>query len=191
MFRPLAIIIAAISISRPDLGAEELTRYASVLQQESKKRGFDPLTAVAIIHFESGWQPSAISPNGEDYGLGQIRARYVGACRSDPDPLESPSAECASVKQSLLDAETNIRTMGEVIENNRKLCREKVGSMALPRWLASYQGLNFPKQGKWCQPADKTWKVVKYRRFLIVEAAKRARESARDKPPARAPARPR
>jgi hypothetical protein len=178
MFRPLAIIVSAILLSRPELAPEEAERFAKVVQSEAKDRGFDPLTAVAIVHSESGWHPGTVSSNGEDYGLGQIRARYVGACKGDTDPLSNPSAECRAVKESLLDAESNLHTMAQLISDNRKLCLEKTKSAALPRWLASYQGLNFPKQKRWCVPGEKTWQVIKYRDWLLREAGKR-------KPPAK------
>jgi len=173
VLRPLATIVTAILLSRPEMPREEAERYARVVQEEAKTRDFDPLTAVAIIHFESGWVPSVVSADGEDYGLGQIRARYVGACRNDDDPLSAPSAECQQVKQSLLDAESNLRTMGQVISENKKLCFTKTHSNQLSRWLASYQGLNFPKQRRWCVPGEKTWRVVRYRDFLLRETAKR------------------
>jgi hypothetical protein len=192
MLRPIAIIVAAIALSRPGIAVDEAERYAKVLQEEAKERGFDPLTAVAIVHFESGWHPEVVSSNREDYGLGQIRARYVGACRSDSSPRDNPSDECRALKKSLLDAETNLRTMAQLIDDNRKLCLEKTKSGATSRWLASYQGLNFPKQGKWCQPGEKTWQVVKYRDFLVRELGKKkpsasakngASKSAKPKPP--------
>jgi Transglycosylase SLT domain len=175
MLRPLAVIISAILLSRPELQREDAEHWARVLQQEAKQRDFDPLTGVAIIHFESGWHPGVVSPNGEDYGLGQIRARYIGACKRDKNPKDAPGPDCKAVKQSLLDADTNIRTMAQLISDNRKLCLDKVKTASLPRWLASYQGLNFPKQGKWCKPGEKTWRVIKYRNYLLQEVAKSKR----------------
>lgn len=178
MVRSLALIVSAILLTRPGMPTSEAEVYAKVLQAEAKEHGFDPLTGVAMIHFESGWHPQVVSDNGEDYGLGQIRARYVGACRKDEDPLNAPSPECKAVKESLLDAETNIREMARLITENRKLCKAKTGAAPFHRWLASYQGLNFPKEGKWCQPNDKTWRVIRYRKHLI-------RELSRPKPPAK------
>jgi hypothetical protein len=171
MLRPIAVIVSAILMSRPGMPVADAERYARVLQAEAKEHGFDPFTGVAIIHFESGWQPQAISANREDYGLGQIRARYVGACKNDEDPLGNPSEECRKVKQALLDAETNIRTMAELITNNRKLCTQKTGTAYFHQWLASYQGLNFPKQKRWCSPKKKTWQVIEYRKKLIAALA--------------------
>ena len=115
MLRPLDVIVAAILLARPDIAEDEAVRHAKVLREVAREHAFDPLTGVAIIRHESGWQSQTISANGEDYGLAQIRARYIGACRNDADPLRHPSKECQAVKRSLLDAETNIRTMGKLI----------------------------------------------------------------------------
>ena len=169
MVRSIAVIVSAILLSRPGMPVEDAKRYARVLQQEAKEHGFDPFTGVAMIHFESNWYPEVVSSNKEDYGLGQIRARYIGACRDDEDPVNHPSPECRAVQRSLLDAETNIKQMAELITNNRKLCRDKTGSALFHQWLASYQGLNFPKQKKWCQPRKRTWEVIEYRKKLIRE----------------------
>lgn len=167
--RPLFIIVAAILLSRPGVSEEEATTWAEVLQREAQEHDFDPLTGVAIIATESGFQPDAISQSGEDYGLGQIRARYVGACKRDSDPLNHPSPDCKQEKARLLEAEHNIEVMADLITRNRKLCKEKTGSATLPRWLASYQGRNYPKQNKWCQPGKKTYDVIAYRSWLIAQ----------------------
>ena len=184
MLRPLAMIVAAILLTRPEMPKEQAEGFARVLRDEARARNFDPLTAVAMVHFESGWHPEVVSANGEDYGLGQVRARFIGACKDDADPLDAPSPECKAVKQSLLDAETNLRAMAQLISDNKKLCLARVKSAALPRWLASYQGLNFPKQKKWCAPGDKTWKVVQYRSYLerTLTAKKPAVKSVPKKP---------
>ncbi len=166
MFRALSAIVAAIALSQPGLPRQTAERFATAIQREAVARGFDPFTAVAIIHFESSWVEDVISPNGEDYGLGQIRARFVGACRKDKSPKDAPSPECQAVKDALLSAERNIEAMGALIEHNRKVCREKARSTAFPRWLASYQGRNYPKQGRWCVPGKDTWKVIRFQQWL-------------------------
>ena len=176
VIRPIATIVAAILIGRPDMPVDEATRYATVLREVARQHEFDPYTGVSIIQHESGFLPRLVSDDGEDYGLGQIRARYVGACREDSDPLKAPSDACRKVKQSLLVPETNIREMAEIITRNRELCRRKTGSAWFHQWLASYQGRNFPKQGKWCQPGPDTFEVVKYRRWLVREVPKRLRQ---------------
>ena len=67
MIRPLAVIVSAILLSRPTMPVTEAARYARVLNEEAQKHAFDPLTAVAIVHFESRWQPGRISPDGEGW----------------------------------------------------------------------------------------------------------------------------
>jgi hypothetical protein len=200
MLRSIAVIVSGILLSRPGMPEEEAKRYAQVLQAEAKQHGFDPLTVVAMVHFESGWQPTAVSGDGEDYGLGQVRARFIGACRNDDDPLNAPSDECKKVKESLLDAETNLKAVAQIITDARKLCVDKTGAAPLHRWLASYQGLNFPSQKKWCKPGKKTWRVVKYRDELVrrlvsppprTKAKPGATVPAKATAPKRAPARKR
>ncbi|MCA9644560.1 MAG: hypothetical protein KC492_27905 [Myxococcales bacterium] len=171
MVRSLALIVLAIQLSRPSIPRQEAVHYAKVLQQEAKEHDFDPFTGVAIIHFESYWHPGVVSKDGEDYGLAQIRARYVKGCRADEDPLDAPSAECQSAKARLLDGATNIRRMAALITANRELCKEKTGRVWFHEWLASYQGRNRPKQDKWCKPGEGTWRVVNYRKELIAKLA--------------------
>jgi hypothetical protein len=167
--RPLAVIVWAILASRPSVSELDATRYAKALQSVAKLHHFDPFTGVAIIQQESGFNPSSISRDGEDYGLGQIRARYIGPCQADEDPILNPSAECQAVKESLLDPEVNIRTMAELIVTNRKFCRKKTGSALFHQWLASYQGRNYPAQRRWCKAGDKTWTVIRHRERLLKE----------------------
>jgi hypothetical protein len=145
----------------------EASRYAKALAAEAEKHDFDPLTAVAIIHFESRWRPNAVSPDGEDWGLGQIRARWLSACRDDEDPVHRPSEACLAAKQSLLVPENNIRRMAAIISANRELCKERAGAGDLPHWLAGYEGLSAPARDVWCKPGPKTWQVVAYRRHLV------------------------
>jgi hypothetical protein len=145
----------------------EARRYAVVLQEEAAKHAFDPLTVVAIVHYETRWRPGLVSSDGEDYGLGQVRARFWGACRNDADPVHHPSPGCLATKASLLDGVTNLRRVATIITANRILCKEKVGSDNLPRWLAGYEGLNSPSRDRWCAPSELTWRVVDYRKTLV------------------------
>ncbi len=147
----------------------EATRYARVLSQEAVERDFDPLTAVAIIHYESRWYPGVVSSDGEDYGLGQIRARWFGACRDDVDPVHAPSPGCVAAKATLLNGEANLRRIAVIISANRELCKEKTGKGDLPRWLAGYEGLSSPSRDRWCAPNWKTWRVVDYRKKLLAK----------------------
>jgi len=162
-------ILAAIQLSQPQIEPDRAQVIAKALQHEAKEHDFDPLTGVSIIFHESGFNPRVVSENGEDYGLAQIRARYIGACKGTEDPLKRPTAECLREKERLLDPEYNIHIMAELISQNRAFCKSKVGSAEFARWLASYQGRNYPKQNRWCQPGEGTWKVINYRKHLIRE----------------------
>lgn len=172
VLRPLAVIIWAILVARPDLTEEEATRHARALQLAAKANDFDPLTGVAIIHSESRFESDAVSRDGEDYGLGQIRARYIGACKDDADPVSNPSPACRDVKRSLLEPEINIQTMAELIVQNRRFCKDKTGSAQFHQWLASYQGRNYPSKRRWCKPGKGTWAVIKYRQKLLKELSR-------------------
>jgi hypothetical protein len=167
VIRPLSIIIAALLLSRPSMPRSEAVRYATALQHEAKEHDFDPLTGVAIIHRESHWLPQVVSADSEDYGLAQIRARYVGACRSDADPIRAPSEACRRVQQSLLDGAHNIHVMATLITRNREHCKQKTGTALFDQWLASYEGRNYPGSDKWCQSTEQTMQVIRYRRWLI------------------------
>jgi hypothetical protein len=186
LIRAVAALVSAILLSRPSMPREEATRYAKVLNEVAKEHDFDPLIAVAIIHFETHWYPTLISPDGEDYGLGQVRARFIGACRGDEDPLGNPSEACKAVKASLLSGERNIRVMGAIIEANRDLCKEKTGTAKAHQWLAGYAGLNFPERNKWCQPGAKTWRVLSYHKELVAKLTPKPAKPAA-KPPKPAP----
>jgi hypothetical protein len=169
LIRSVAVLVAAMSMSRPGIPKEEATRYAHVLNESAQEYDFDPLTAVAIIHFETRWRPNLISSDGEDYGLGQVRARFLAPCREDEDPLRAPSDGCKAAKASLLDGAVNIRRMASIISANRDLCREKTGTAKVFQWLAGYQGRNQPSKDKWCQPAEGTWRVLAYREELLAK----------------------
>lgn len=167
MVRSIPLLVSAILMSRPSMPRVEAARYATVLDQVALEHDFDPLTAVAIIHFETHWYPTLISADGEDYGLGQVRGRYLSACRDDADPVGAPSAACQAAKANLLDGAFNIRRMATIITANREMCRERTGTALAPQWLAGYQGYNSPGSDRWCTPGEKTWRVLDYRKELI------------------------
>jgi hypothetical protein len=149
--RSVAVIAAAIALCAPKMPQKARAAYAKVLRTEARDHHFDPLTGVAIIWHESGWRPGAVSRDGEDHGLGQIRARYIGACKGDADPVHHPSQGCRAVKASLHDGSYSIRLMADQITRWRKLCRQKTGRPALlRRWLQGYGGYCNLNQGLWC-----------------------------------------
>lgn len=170
MIRSVVLIAAAIQLSQPKMPAHTALTYATVVQQEAKKRNFDPFTLVAIIHKESWWTPSAISPSGNDLGLAQIRFRFLGPCRNDPDPVHDPSPACQALKSSLLDPIYNIRFAAQHITGSREFCAKKVGRVTEHGWLAAWQGTQ--QRGKWCQKNSHTISRLKYRDKLAKMAAR-------------------
>lgn len=183
VYRSLAAIAFAIRLAQPEVSDADAQRFATALQQSAQSHDFDPLTGVAIIRHESRFRPRAVSPNQEDYGLAQIRARYVGACRDDADPLRRPSAACRAEKQRLLDPDANIQRMAELIAYNRSFCKRKLGSTELARWLASYQGRNDARTKRWCTPGKGTWSVINYRSYLLRELGKAGHADPSDATP--------
>ncbi|HEY4120203.1 MAG TPA: hypothetical protein VGM56_20200 [Byssovorax sp.] len=167
MLRALQLIVSAILLTRPQMPHAEAERYARVIQEEAVRRDFDPFTVVAIVHYESHWLPGVVSPDGEDYGLGQIRARFVAGCHDDADPVHAPSPGCRAAKATLFGGETNLRRVAMLITANRELCKDKVGSAWFPQWLAGYQGSNRPSRDEWCKPTDKAARVIAYQRALV------------------------
>lgn len=189
---PIAVLISAILLSRPEMPRDEAKRYAEAIHEMAKERAIDPLTAVAIIHFETGFRPELVSPDGEDHGLGQVRARFVGACKDDADPVGAPSEACKAVKAGLLDGVANIRRMGVIIGANQELCKEKTGTAKTSQWLAGYQGYSDPERRKWCKPGPKTWKVIGYAKELSAKVSGGAKKAktATEKAPAKAEGKP-
>jgi hypothetical protein len=181
VIRSVAVIVSAILMSRPGMPKEEATRYATALKEVAAAQDFDPLTAVAIIHFETGFRPELVSPNGEDYGLGQVRGRYLSACRDDEDPVGAPSEACKAAKEALLDGVVNIQRMGAIIAANRAMCKQKTGTATTAQWLAGYQGYSSPERKRFCKPGPKTWKVLGYAKELVAKLAPPAKVKAKAK----------
>jgi hypothetical protein len=165
MIRPIVLIAAAIQLSQPNMSDKTAKTYAKVIQEEAKKRHFDPFSIVAIIHKESWWVPSAISPSGRDFGLAQIRVEHLGACRKDADPVNDPSPACRALKASFLNPIFNIRYASAHITRSREFCRKKVGKVTYHGWLSAWQGTH--KKGKWCRKNKYTTSRIKYRRKLV------------------------
>jgi len=172
MHRALSI---AILLCNPALGHGTADSYGRLLDAESVRHGFDALTAVSLICHESGWRAGAVSPDGEDYGLGQIRARYIAFCRNDSDPVRDPSPGCRATKAMLLDGATNIRLMADHIMRWKRLCRTEVGSESERHWVAGYGGLSNPARGEWCgrRRSQGRWVEVVHRKVSEVLELKR------------------
>ena len=192
MLRSVAVIAWAIGISNPSLSSKTRTAYAKIIQTEAKDRRIDPFTIVAIVHNESRWRAGAISRDGEDYGLGQIRARFVGACRKDADPVNKPSPACKAAKASLLNGAFNLRAVARHITEWRRTCRRITKRPALfARWLHGYGGMGNLKRGIICgqKKTRKGWRdlpirralrrIMDYRKRLIRDSRKRHKRRRR------------
>lgn len=135
--RTVAEVATAIGYSRPGLSLGQRRAWAAALIGVAKKHRFDALTGWAIIHHESRWRPDAVSADGHDVGLGQIRVTLRKAC-ADP-----ASASCAAERQRMFDPATNMAVMGSAITAWRTLCK-KTGKADLKHWLAGYGGYSRP-----------------------------------------------
>ena len=148
MTSPAAIVAMILSL-HPGMGHEQAQRYASIIATEGAKHGIQTATTVAIVEHESHWRARAESRDGEDIGLGQIRARYVGACRSDPEPVSNPGRECLRVRESLRDGEHNLRVTIRTLGKSVETCRKHTGRWDAATVIAEYAGLNKPPK-QWC-----------------------------------------
>lgn len=144
--RSLKQLAHAIDVSRPGMADGKRQALARLVIDVAKAHNFDPLSGWAIIDHESRWDPKAISADGQDIGLAQIRYTVQRPCVEDRD-----SEACEAVKERLLDPAVNIRTMAGAISAWRKLCTEKMGKAPDMRdWLAGYGGYSRPSEDIYC-----------------------------------------
>lgn len=106
MFREIAQIILAIQLSASTVSAPHAEQLAKVIQHQSDQIDVDPMIEVAIITHESQWNERAISGDGEDVGLMQVRARYHGA----------------NARTWLLNPELNIKVGSDIIRRSKDFC---------------------------------------------------------------------
>jgi hypothetical protein len=114
------------------LSSELRRRYAAWLIDVAREHDFDPFTGIAIIEHESRWRASAVSPDGEDMGLAQIRARFRPGCTDDADPVHAPDQECQAAKARLLNPLASMKAMGHAISLWRTLCKNGATGAAAP-----------------------------------------------------------
>ena len=126
MFREAAQILMAIQMSAAHSTppAPRLEVLATTIQQQADAVDVDPFIFVAIIAHESQWRERAISEDGFDYGLMQVRHLYYGANRN-----------------LLLDGENNIRAGAYVIKKAKDFCRNYLKrEPTTAEWMSVYQG---------------------------------------------------
>lgn len=143
MTRAAAIVAMLLSL-HPGMPRAQAGRYAALLAPLR-----DAAMVVALLEHESRWRPTAESADGEDLGLGQVRARYVGACRTDPDPVANPGRECLRVREALRHGEHNLRVTIAGLTRWRKTCRTRMGRAQARDVLSGYAGLSRPPS-RWC-----------------------------------------
>lgn len=141
----LTTILLALQLSAPGLNDKITMNYAKVIQKQSIKKNIDPLIIISIIAHESHWNSRAISNDKNDYGLMQVRARFVTI---------SP--------ERLLDGSTNIMVGSAFLDSSVKFCTKFLNREPLiEESLSCYQGSCSSKR-KMCKPTKKTKDVVDY-----------------------------
>ena len=162
-----AALSAVIQFVAPHLSEAVNANYTHIILTESRKKAIDPLLVIALVEHESHWRSGAISEDGEDFGLGQIRGRYEPACVKEFDPVGDPSTPCEEARMRLLDGSYNLKRTIATLAENRKLCRrilkQKVSQASV---LASYGGMNNPDEQVWCghKKMGRRWRQLPLRR---------------------------
>lgn len=151
MFREIAQIVLAIQLSAgPHYPSVRARQLATTIQHQSDAIGIDPMVEVAIIAHESQWRERIISPDNEDYGLMQVRARHYGG-----------------LDQWLLQGEHNIAVGSYIIKLDIDLCRKHLGrEPETQEWMSCYQG-SCTTKSHWCKPTKLTKTVEDYSQCLI------------------------
>lgn len=145
----IATIYLALQLSAPSLNARTSYYYSKVIFQQSIKRDIDPLLIISIAKHESHWNARLISEDLEDYGLLQVRARFVGM----------PSS-------SLLEGGTNIRVGSAFITSSQDFCRKILKrEPETQEYLACYQG-SCKSYRTFCKPTNLSFKVDSYKQCL-------------------------
>lgn len=175
VLREIAILASAIGLSQPSMLQSVREDYAKVLWREAA----DPLAVVALVHHESRWRSSAVSRDGEDIGLGQIRARFEPECRTDADPVRKPSPACNDAKQRLFSGTYNLKRTIGALNQWKSLCKARTGKTPrLEHLLAGYGGMSDPERRIWCglQKVRGQWRhlpihkeiqeILRYNKFL-------------------------
>jgi hypothetical protein len=184
MVRSIAIIIAALQLAAPNMGKPTAKSYAELIQKEARERRFDPFTLIAMVYYESHWNPTLVNHIG-CVGLGQVCPQFIWPYCADGKHYDK--FRCEQKKAELQNGHYNLQLIASSITANRKFCRKKVGIANWRHWLPSHGGYNSSSKGIWCGrklvkgrwrnvPIPKSiTRVMKYRRQLIRKLTKRRR----------------
>lgn len=171
-----AAVAAAILLCRPTMPVATATVLSKVVVERSEKAVTDPLLVVALVHNESGWDPSVVNKKSGAVGLGQVLPEYRPQCAGEA----KKSAACAAEKKRLLDGAYNLAVSIDALGAWRVFCKSKVGYWSEEGSLQAYQGLNSKEKNVWCGAAlaswtgkwtpvkvpEITWRVLRRRRAL-------------------------
>src|SRR5271165_5770562 len=139
-----------IKLLHPSLSQGTIDSYATAIDKQSD---IDPLVFITIAEHESGFVANAISKDGEDFGLLQVRAKYY---HGKPEWL--------------LDGANNIRVGAHIIRESQNVCRKYLKrEPEYQEWLACYQGSCVGRQ--MCKPTKLTRQFANYTSCLQTQVS--------------------
>lgn len=146
----IAKLMFAISMSASTkLPQVQVKSFAEAIQKQSIQTGINDLLFIAIAEHESHFYEGAISKDGFDVGLLQIRAKNVGGDIA-----------------RLLNGVENIRVGAYLLKLNRDFCEKQLGRAPEEiEWLSCYAGQCTTKQN-FCKPSRMTRQIEYYRECL-------------------------
>lgn len=141
----IATIILALQLSAPGLNVKTTEYYAKTIYKQQVKLGVDPIETIAIAKHESHWNHTLVSPDLEDWGLMQVRSRYI----------KFPSSW-------LLEPGVNIRVGTSLMLSSQKFCTKWLGRKPTTQeWLSTYQGSK-----SICKSTNLSFKVESYSKCI-------------------------
>ncbi len=184
MFRSIPFILLALA--EVGITGPRAKVYAPILQEDGKKRGFDPITVVVLIAGESSGRTKIVNHLG-CVGLGQICLSNFKYCKKGK---HYDGVRCEAKKKQLQSGPYNLRAIASAITVNRKMCNKRTGKRSKKtrsqwrHWLPSYGGYNKLKKGILCgqKKVKGRWKNVPIprrisgymkRRVRVIKAVKR------------------
>jgi hypothetical protein len=142
--------IIAIALLHHD--GKEVQELASVIEKAARAARVDPVALVALVEHESHFQTGAVSEDGEDFGLAQVRARFRPACKV------LDSRECELEKLRLrTDPAYNLNVIAGVIKTAKK-GKEWKRNPKIETWVSALAGTS--------SKHPKVWEVVRLYRHL-------------------------
>ena len=119
----LVKIFTVVKSRRPDISDAEAWRVSEVILEESAKRHLDPMMVLAVIHVESGFQYTAVSPMGAR-GIMQIMpetGKFLTETLSDEYGLHPASYRPESLDDPLLNIRLGVYYLHDLAKQFRSL----------------------------------------------------------------------